>query len=80
MWARLGATIKLIGAAMEGYNLYVLDGGGAEQDPAEWWNAMCVTTKKLLGETGVKPDEILGISFCSQMQGLVLVDNPSDGL
>ena len=24
----VGATIKLIGAAMEGYNLYVLDGGG----------------------------------------------------
>ena len=70
----VGATIKLIGAAMEGYKLYVMDGGGAEQDPAEWWNAMCVTTRKLLSETGVKPDEILGISFCSQMQGLVLVD------
>ena len=71
-------TIKLIDAAMEGYNLYVLEGGGAEQDPAEWWQAMCSTTRRLISETGVDPGSILGVSFCSQMQGLVLVDRDGE--
>lgn len=67
-------TINLVSAAMAGYELYVLDNGGAEQHPDEWWNAMCVTTKKVLADTGIDPKAIEGVSFCSQMQGLVLVD------
>ncbi|MGN1195707.1 MAG: FGGY family carbohydrate kinase, partial [Acutalibacteraceae bacterium] len=70
--------IELVAAAVEGYKLYVLPDGGAEQDPNEWWSAMCSTTKKLLDESKIDPAVIDGISFCSQMQGLVLVDK--DGL
>lgn len=66
--------IKMVGSAMAGYNLYVFDDGGAEQDADEWWNAMCVTTKEVISKTGVKPSDVQGISFCSQMQGMVLVD------
>ncbi len=66
--------IKLLGAQMEGYKLYIMPDGGAEQDPDEWWAAMCNTTKKLFAESDVTPDKVAGISFCSQMQGLVLVD------
>ncbi|MBR0112211.1 MAG: FGGY-family carbohydrate kinase [Clostridia bacterium] len=67
-------TIKLLGAGMEGYKLYVMPGGGAEQDPDEWWSAMCSTTKTALSQCDITPDMIEGISFCSQAQGLVLVD------
>ena len=70
--------IELVAAAVEGYELYVYPDGGAEQDPNEWWSAMCSTTKKLLEESKIDPALIDGISFCSQMQGLVLVDK--DGL
>jgi len=66
--------IKLIAAAMEGYNLYILPGGGAEQDPDEWWQAICNTTKTVFSKCDILPEQIEGISFCSQMQGLVLVD------
>ena len=66
--------IKLIGAASEEYNLYILPDGGAEQDADEWWSAMCNTTKKIFANCSVKPEEVKGISFCSQMQGLILVD------
>ena len=59
---------------MEGYSLTVYPDGGAEQDPDEWWSAMCNTTKRLMNSTSVSTSEIAGISFCSQMQGLVLVD------
>ncbi len=66
--------IKLVASAIEGYELYVFPDGGAEQDPNEWWAALCSTTKQLLDKSGIDPALIDGISFCSQMQGLVLVD------
>jgi xylulokinase len=66
--------IKILASASEGYDLYVYDDGGAEQDPNDWWNAMCSTTKKVFQKTDIKPEQVDGISFCSQAQGLVLVD------
>lgn len=71
-------TVELLADAIEGYELYVFPDGGAEQDPDEWWAAMCKTTKEIFTKADVTPDDIDGISFCSQMQGLVLVDK--DGL
>ena len=70
----IDGEIKLLAAANEGYELYVLPDGGAEQDPDEWWEAMRKTTKAVFKHSKIKPDMVDGISFCSQMQGLVLVD------
>lgn len=66
--------IELIASSQQGYGLYILPGGGAEQDSDEWWQAMCSTTKELFSRVDITPSMISGISFCSQMQGLVLVD------
>lgn len=71
-------AIVMKGTASEGYDLYVLENGGAEQDADQWWSAMCSTTRDVVEKTGVKPEAIAGISFCSQMQGLVLTD--ADGV
>ncbi len=70
----LGNNLKLVAAASEGYKLYVFPDGGAEQEPEEWWSAICNTTKKVLDKSGIDVNDIEGISFCSQMQGVVLVD------
>ena len=70
----IGRKIDLIGSETADYQLYILDNGGAEQDPRDWWAAMCSATRQLLSETKTDPADIAGISFCSQMQGLVLVD------
>lgn len=66
--------ITLLASAQKGYRLYILDNGGAEQDPEEWWDAMCRTTRQVFEGTEISPEDISGLSFCSQMQGLVLVD------
>ena len=71
--------IKILGSATLGYMLYVDDEtgvkGGAEQHADEWWNAMCISTKSVFEKVPyVSKEQIEGISFCSQMQGLVLVD------
>lgn len=70
----VGNTVELICSAMEGYSLITAADGSAEQIPDEWWEAICSTTGKVLKESDVDAGEISGISFCSQMQGLVLVD------
>ena len=74
----IGDQIRLLADANEGYELYILPDGGAEQDPNEWWDAMRKTTAAVFSKTKVKPEQVDGISFCSQAQGLVLVDK--DGL
>lgn len=73
-------NIEIVASASEGYNLYILDGGGAEQDPNEWWQAMCSTTNTIFSKTDVKPSQVEGISFCSQAQGLVLVDSEGNAI
>ncbi|MCQ4636552.1 FGGY-family carbohydrate kinase [Anaerovorax odorimutans] len=69
-----GQRIKLVAGELADYDLYVLENGGVEQDPYQWWQAMCDTTGVLLKRTGIPKEEIRGISFCAQMQAVVLVD------
>jgi xylulokinase len=72
----IGDQVTLIASESEGYQLFMLPGGGAEQDPAELWAAMCSTTRRLMADSGgISPQFIEGISFCSQMQSLVLLDS-----
>lgn len=70
----IGSEICLVAASTASYGLYVLENGGAEQDVQEWWQAVCATTKRLFEKTGVTPEQVSGLAFCSQMQGVVLVD------
>ena len=67
-------TIELLSCASRSYPLYILPDGGAEQDGDDWWQGMADSTREVFAHTSVTPDQIAGISFCSQMQGLILVD------
>jgi len=69
----------MLGSAA-GYGLYVSDDGGAEQDAEEWWAALCSTTRDLFQTSTVRPEEIEGLAFCSQMQGSVFVDENGNAL
>jgi len=71
---KLNDTIELIAGKVKDYPLYVTENGGIEQDPDDWWNAMCESTKAVLEISCISTNEIIGVSFCAQMQGLVLVD------
>lgn len=77
---RIGKDVELLRGEYATYDLFILENGGAEQDTEQWWAAMCESTKRLLEKTNVSPEEIDGISFCSQMQGLVLVDEKGNAL
>lgn len=71
---KVDGSIVLLAGASCSYPLYVLPDGGAEQSGDDWWNAMCKSTAELFSKTDISPGSIAGISFCSQMQGLALVD------
>lgn len=67
-------SVRYIAGETEDYELHVLDNGGVEQEADDWWEAMAKATGKLLEKTGIPKEEIKGISFCSQFQTVVLVD------
>ncbi len=77
---RIGASLELVASHLEEYPLYVTDDGGAEQHANDWWNSLCISTKKVLTETDTNPSEISGMSFCCQMQGSILVDKEGESL
>ncbi|MBO4266659.1 MAG: FGGY-family carbohydrate kinase [Lachnospiraceae bacterium] len=72
--------IKLVASSAAAYGLYISEDGGAEQDTEEWWNALRATTKDLFKKSDVRPEEIGGLAFCSQMQGTVMVDENANAV
>jgi xylulokinase len=49
-------------------------GGGAEQDPEGWWNAIMSTSKKVLAKGLVPSENIIAVSVTTQWSGTVSVD------
>lgn len=66
---------KLVDSALATYKSTSLSNGGVEQNPNDWWEAMAITTKIVLGRMSSAQFKIEGLSFCAQMQGVVLVDH-----
>ena len=62
------------GVCAKAYQFASPQGGFAEHDPSEWWEACCSTIKGVLKESGVSPDQVAGVSFSGQMHGAVLLD------
>nr|QGT51409.1 xylulokinase [uncultured Spirochaetaceae bacterium] len=56
------------------YPLYQPQNGWAEQDPLDWWNAVCGTTKAVIAKAGISAGEIKGVGLSGQMHGLVMLD------
>jgi xylulokinase len=65
---------ELVASAVERYPLHVLGGGGVEQDPADWWDAIVRGTRRVLGQGGVDPGRVAGVACSSQWSGTVPVD------
>jgi xylulokinase len=52
----------------------LLTGGGAEQDPAEWWEAVVTAAREVLASGAVPADAVVGIGCTAQWSGTVAVD------
>lgn len=67
---------NVIASALEEYPMYQPQNGWAEQDPKDWWNAVCKTLKEIT--ESAKDGEICGIGLSGQMHGLVMLDGNGD--
>ncbi|MCL4557043.1 MAG: FGGY-family carbohydrate kinase [Deltaproteobacteria bacterium] len=77
---RISDTIELIDSYLVEYPLYTTGDGGAEQKADDWWNAVCGSTREIITRTSIRPSQIEGIAFSSQMQGSVVVDKQGKAL
>ncbi|MFC6356495.1 xylulokinase [Luethyella okanaganae] len=65
---------RLLAAVTVGYPAHFADGGVAEQDPTDWWNAVVEATRTLIARTEVDPASVTGLVVSGQMMGAVLLD------
>jgi len=63
------------GRSVGSYDIKYPKPGWAEQDPEDWWNAMTQSTRRLMDETGVSPDDVLCVVNSTQLIGIVPVDD-----
>lgn len=61
-----------IASFVESYPCYYSNGNWAEQDPQDWYAAVCRATRKLTAD--MDPAQIVGVSFSGHMMGAVLLD------
>ncbi|MHB0859591.1 MAG: xylulokinase [Anaerolineae bacterium] len=66
---------KLLAGAFVPYATAYPQPGWAEQDPADYWRAVCVSTGQLLGQAGAwSARDIAVISFSGEMMGCLPID------
>ncbi len=67
-------TGKVLASASAEYALYSPRPMWSEQEPTDWWNAVCETIRGVLSTSGVDTSEIAGIGLSGQMHGSVFLD------
>jgi xylulokinase len=68
------------GLRLRAHPIRFLPGGGAEQDPEDWWKALVSTCRKVLSAGTVPPDRIVGICISSTFSSTVAVDPEGNAL
>ena len=63
----------IVNTAHEHYPIFHPHPGYAEQDPNDWLNALCKTTRTVLKNSKIDPGDVAGMTFSSCTQTLVPV-------
>lgn len=70
---------EVLGWQTRATKLALLDGGGAEQDPHDWWQAIVAAARAVLEQTGAA-ERIAAVAVTSQWGGTVLADPQGEPL
>ncbi len=65
---------EIAGSEFVETSLHLHPGGGVEQDPLEWWDAILTGAKRVLARRLVPVDSIMAVGLTSQWSGTVAVD------
>nr|MDO8114228.1 FGGY family carbohydrate kinase [Candidatus Sigynarchaeota archaeon] len=79
----IGDKIKIVSSYLTEYKIMYPAGipNAAEQDTGDWWNAICNGTKNVIKSANILPENIDAISFSTQGQCSLFIDehgNPLD--
>lgn len=75
---------KLVAHTNGEYNTYYPKEGFVEQDPNEWWEVVCNSSKECIKKANIEPEKIVGVGVAGQswsaiavdVDGNVLINNP----
>ena len=73
-------TGEIVHQAKQEYSMSHPKPGWAEQNPWDWWDAVCQTSRAVIAKSGIRPEDVIAMTFTSQTQGLVPVDNRGNPL
>ena len=71
---------EVVASAVERTTTHLLPNGGAEQDPHEWWRAVCAGVRRVIQAAAAPPESILAVSCTSQWAVIVPVDETGEAL
>ncbi len=63
---------KLVKSCTIPYEVHFFGKNCAQQNPEDWWGAVCLATKNIL--EGISNGDVIALSFSAQMQGCLMVD------
>lgn len=65
----------LVDSEVHAYGARFINETWVEQEPGDWWDAVCVSTRKLISRSGINARDIAVVSFSGQMLGCLCVDH-----
>ncbi len=70
----------VIGTASASYPVYYPHAGWAEQNPTDWWEAVCMAIQEVLKKTKIASTDIAGIGVDGQSWSAIAIDAKGDVL
>ena len=71
--AVIAATGRIVAHGFEPVGIQLGEDGSAEQLPQEWWNAVVVSARRAVTQSGVSPEKVIGVGCTAQWSGTVAV-------
>ena len=65
---------KIVASKAVPYPTYYPAPAFVEQDPDEYWEAVCLASRTLIEDTGIDPHDVEGVVFSTQAMGIIPVD------
>lgn len=65
---------NILASAIEDYPLLMPHPGWVEQQPIDYWNAICKATKEVINVSEIDKTTIIGIAFTTQAMGIIPVN------
>ena len=71
---------NIIAAAKEEYPTFYPQPAWVEQDPMDYWEKSCIASSRLMIEQNINPEDVKGVVFSTQAQGIIPVTEDGEPL